>query len=88
VRDKAKLASKGLLLSNPGNRLSTNGTHDIPVNNEVHQTIDEAGSAIDNEKILNEQNKETADDGWKRVSRHENERERLAKIGEDKASGR
>jgi hypothetical protein len=56
------------------------------VNDEVHQTIDETGSAIDNERIVDEQSKETVDDGWKRVSRHENARKRLARIGEDKAS--
>ncbi len=70
LRDKAKLASKGVPLSNPGNRLSTNGTHDIAVNDGVHQTIDETGSAIDNKRIVDEQSKETVDDGWKRVSRH------------------
>jgi hypothetical protein len=56
------------------------------VNDEVHQTIDETGSAIDNERIVDEQSKETVDDGWKRVSRHENARKRLERIGEDKAS--
>jgi hypothetical protein len=86
LRDKAKLASKGLPLSDPGNRLSTNGAHDVPVNDEVHQTIDETESAIDNKQIDDEQSKETVNNGWKRVSRHENARKGLARIGEDKAS--
>jgi hypothetical protein len=47
---EAKLASKGLLLSDPENRLSTNETHAIPANDEVHQTIDETGSTIGNEE--------------------------------------
>jgi hypothetical protein len=86
LRDKAKVASKGILLSNPGNCLSANGTHDIPVNDEVHQTIDETGSAIGNGETVVEQNKEVLDDGWKKVSRHENARKRLANVGDDKAS--
>ncbi len=86
LRDKAKLASKGILLSNPGNCLSTNGTHDVTVNDEVHQTIDETGPAIENGETGNRRNKEVLDDGWKKVSRHENTRKRLANIGDDKAS--
>jgi hypothetical protein len=86
LRDKAKLASKGVPLSNPGNRLSTNGTHDIAANDEVHQTIDETGSAIENGETGNKQNKEVLDNGWKKVSRHESTRKRLANIGDDKAS--
>jgi hypothetical protein len=56
------------------------------VNDEVHQTIDETGSAIGNGETNNKQNTEVLDDGWKKVSRHENTRKRLRNIGDDKAS--
>jgi hypothetical protein len=82
---EAKLASEGLLLSDPENRHSTNGTHAIPVNDEVHQTIDETGSTVGTEEIVVEQSEETLDDGWKKASSHENTRKQLEKIGDGKA---
>jgi hypothetical protein len=84
--DMKMQASKGVPLSNPGNRLSTKGTHDVAANDEVHQTIDETGSAIGNGETDVEQNAAILDDGWKKVSRHESARKRLADVGDDEAS--
>ncbi len=83
-RNKAKLTN-GISLSDSARRLSTNETHVVPANDEVHQTIDEDGSTIGNEKIIAGQIKETLDNEWKMVSRHENARKRLAKIGAERA---
>ena len=68
ARDMAKLTNNGILLSDSVRRLSANETHVVPANDEVHQTIDEDGSTIGNEKIIAGQSKETLDNKWKMVS--------------------
>jgi hypothetical protein len=79
--DAAKLASKGLLLlSKPEDRLSINEAHDAEI-----QIVDDNGSKKNDEEIVDEQNKEVLDDGWKKVSRHENAKKRAARIEDDKA---
>ena len=95
-RDKAKLASKGILLNDPADRLillndpadhlSTDGTHVLPVNDGVHQNIIQIGSKIGNGKIDVERSNACLDDGWKQVPRHENTRRRLARIEGNKAT--
>ena len=95
-RDKAKLASKGILLNDPADRLillndpadhlSTDGTHVLPVNDGVHQNIIQIGSKIGNGKIDVERSNACLDDGWKQVSRHENTKKRLARIEGNKAT--
>jgi hypothetical protein len=86
IRERAKLASKGILLNDPTDRLSTEGTHVLPVNDEVTQTIIQNGSKIDNVMIDVERNNACLDDGWKQVSRHENTRKKLARNEGNKAT--
>jgi hypothetical protein len=92
LRDEAKLASTGLLVSNPENHLSTEEAHDIAVNSEdiavnseIPQNIDATKSSKGDEEIVSNQIKKATDKGWKKVSRHENSKKRVTMMSDDRA---
>jgi hypothetical protein len=92
LRDEAKLASTGLLVSNPENHLSTEEAHDIAVNSEdiavnseIPQNIDATKSSKGDEEIVSDQIKKATDKGWKKVSRHGNSKKRVTMMSDDRA---
>ncbi len=92
LRDEAKLASTGLLVSNPENHLSTEEAHDIAVNSEdiavnseIPQNIDATKSSKGDEEIVSDQIKKATDNGWKKVSRHEKSKKRVTMMSDDRA---
>ena len=50
---------------------------------EIHQCDDKDESSNDNEEIISKKSEMILDDGWRKVSRHENTRKQTAKNSDD-----